>query len=37
LLAADESDPQLKKEAANYGTWYSYLTKHLTDTDEDNI
>ena len=35
LLAAVESDPSLKEEAADYGDWYSYLTQHLTDTDED--
>jgi hypothetical protein len=35
LLAAVESDPELKEEAADYGDWHSYLTQHLTDTDED--
>lgn len=36
LLAAVESDHSLKEEATDYGNWYSYLTKHLIDTDEDN-
>lgn len=35
LLAAVESDDAFKEEAADYGDWYSYLTQHLTDTDND--
>ena len=35
LLAAVESDPELKAEADTYGNWYQYLTKHLTETDDD--
>ena len=35
LLAAVESDAELKQEATDYGDWHAYLIKHLTDTDED--
>jgi len=35
LLAAVESDPELKEEAADYGDWYTYLYQHLTDQDTD--
>ena len=35
LLAAVESEPQLKEEAVDYGDWYQHLIQHLTDTDED--
>ena len=35
LLAAVELDDELKEEATDYGNWYSYLIRHLTDTDED--
>ena len=35
LLAAVESDAELKEEAADYGDWYTYLYKHLSDSDLD--
>ena len=35
LLAAVESDPALKEEAADYGDWYIYLYKHISDSDPD--
>ena len=35
LLAAVESDDELKEEVSDYGNWYHYLTEHLTATDDD--
>ena len=37
LLAAVEADPELKKEAADYGNWYCFLYEHVTNTDPDNL
>ena len=36
LLAAVESDPLLKEEAADYGNWYLYLYEHVSEQDPDN-
>ena len=29
LLAAVESEPELKEEAPDYGNWYLYLYEHI--------
>ncbi len=35
LLAAVESDPELKAEAKDYGNWYAYLYAHVIETDSE--
>jgi hypothetical protein len=35
LLAAIESDAELKAEAADYGDWHAYLMKHVQEQDND--
>ena len=35
LLAAVETDPELKEEATDYGDWHAHLMQHVQDQDND--